>query len=269
MTTTDPKTAWKERLWFFYRLLARLRLAVSPEAIHTTPTGARFYINRHSYVERLIESGGFEQARVAYLCELLVPGDVFLDIGANIGFFTVLAARCGASVRAFEPDPLNYQRLLRNVKLNGFSAAQVEAHPWALGRESGEVLLHRPLTDNYGRSSIIAQESPDGMPVPLRRLDDLLRSFDSRYVVKVDVEGAELQVLEGATGVLDRMKPGSWWLVEVHRGAGVEVEAVAGLFTRHGYRVSFLDDATGKVVLAAPDDGDVLLLAEKLDVLSS
>jgi FkbM family methyltransferase len=254
---------WKQRFWFLYRLLARLRLLLSPETVYTAPSGERYFISRFSYVERQIARGEFEETRATYLRRRLGPGDAFFDIGANIGFFTVLAARCGASVRAFEPDPANYERLLRNVRLNDFGPAQVETHPCALGQESGHVLLSRPLTDNYGRSSTVASHSPDAIRVPLRRLDDLLHAFPSRCVVKIDVEGAELKVLDGAVAALDRMPAGSLWLVEVHTGAGIQPDAVAERFRRFGYRVSFFDDATGNI-LADPGAGhDILLLAER------
>jgi len=269
MKFVDRRKVWKQRFWFFYRLAAYLRLKLSPETIYTTSSGACFYISRYSYVERLIQKGEFEKTRAAFLREILARGDVFLDIGANIGFFTVLAAQCGASVKAFEPDPLNYRRLLRNIKLNGLNSAQVETRPWGVGRESGKALLHRPLTDNYGMSSIVSNQSPDGMGVPVRRLDDLVSSFDSRYVIKVDVEGAELQVLQGAMGVLPQMKVGSLWLVEVHRGAGVDANSVVDHFKRHDYRIDYFDEETGKKVPAVQGIGDILLLAEKLPALHS
>ena len=116
----------------------------------------------------------------------------------------------------------------------------VVAHHSALGQTSGDVLLRRPLTDNYGRSSIVADNSPDGIRVPLKRLDDVLALSDQCYVVKVDVEGAELQVLDGALTTLDKMKVGSFWLVEVHVGGGVDVKAVADRFLKFGYVISRL-----------------------------
>ncbi len=262
MSTVDPKESWKQRFWFIYRFLARLRMTLSRDTIHLGPSGERYYVNHYSFVERMIKQGEFENKRAAYLHDLLTSEDVFVDIGANIGFFTVIAAQAGATVHAFEPDETNYQRLLRNLKLNGFKEPQVKTYRCALSDKSGHATLYRSLTDNYGRVSLVSEKSPDGYEVPLRRLDDILTSFDQRYVVKVDVEGAEVLVLDGALGMMVKIRPGSLWLVEVHLTAGVQVAMVAERFTRFGYAVSFFDDVTGKTLTEAPPNRDILLLAE-------
>jgi len=138
-------------------------------------------------------------------------------------------------------------------------------YPCALGSASGSVALRRPLTDNYGRASIVSDQSPDSIRVSLCRLDDILVSFSTRCIVKIDVEGAELQVLDGALSMLERMKEGSLWLVEVHVGAGVSVDAVAARFRRFDYRISYFDDTTGALVAREEPGRDVLLLAERLE----
>lgn len=264
MNHADHDAGWKSRPTILYRFLARLRMLLSRETTYTSPFGERYFINRYSYVERMIQGGDFEKARAAYLRSRIAPNDVFLDIGANIGFFTVLASRCGATVHAFEPDPANYRRLLRNVKLNGFGEGRMKTYPCALGDTSGRAELYRPLTDNYGRSSIVANQSPDAIRVSLRRLDDIPIPFSARCIVKIDVEGAELQVLDGALATLEKLKENSLWLVEVHVGAGVQVEAVAARFRPFGYRISYFDDATGNIVASANPGQDVLLLAKKI-----
>lgn len=263
MNPAEIKADWKQRLWFLYRLAARLRFLITAEATHVSPSGERYRINRYSFVERMIKNGTYEKMRASYLRGHLTPADVFVDIGANIGFFTVIAAHRGASVHAFEPDPMNYQRLVRNVKLNGFSETQVKTYPCALGGESGYAVLHRPLSDNYGMASIVGAPAPDGIRVPLRRLDDVLKPFPSRCVIKIDVEGAELQVLDGAESFLAKMKGGSLWLVEVHDEVGVEISSVAGRFRSRGYLVSYFDDTTGEITPRVPAGSDILLLAER------
>ena len=246
-----------------YRFLARLRMGLTSETIHIGTAGARYHINRHSYVERLIATGEFEKARAAFLCERLGPDDIFIDIGANIGFFSVLAVRLGAQVQAFEPEPNNFYRLQRNIKLNGFNPDQIAVFNCALGNTSGEVCLNRPLSDNYGRATIGFMEAADAVKVPLQRLDTMLKPNKTRYVVKIDVEGAELQVLEGADSLMDKMKTGSLWLVEVHTGCGVKASAVAEKFLHHGYGVSYFDDAIGRIVPDAPKGQDVMVVAER------
>jgi len=233
------------------------------DRIYESAEGERYFINRYSFVERCISEGGFEKTRAAFLRKQLGPGDIFIDIGANIGLFTILAARRGATVEAFEPAPFNYERLERNIQLNHFRAGQVASHPCALGNSSGEVTLRRPLNDNYGMASIVARHAPDGIRVPVRRLDDALCVSARRYVVKVDVEGAELQVLEGAKATLGKMKSGSLWLVEVHVTEGVEVDSVAECFRQLGYAVTYFNDETGEITRQAEPGTDPLLLAQR------
>ena len=264
MTSRVPKPGWKERLWFLYRFLARMRMFFAGDRIHETPEGERYFVNRYSYVERCISEGGFEKTRAAFLRAQIGPEDLFLDIGANIGLFTILAARREARVESFEPDPFNRRRLRRNIQLNGFNEKLVVVHPVALGNATGQITLNRPLTDNYGMASIISSYAPDGIQVPLQRLDDILTVTSQRYLVKMDVEGAELQVLEGAKVSLEKMKEGSLWLVEVHVTDGVELHAVEARFQQAGYEVSYLDDETGEIKKQAQPGMDVLLLARRI-----
>jgi len=212
MTTNRQKT-WKENLWVLYRFLARLRMLVVRDRVYESPEGDRYWINRYSYVERCISEGGFEKRRVAFLRSQLEPKDVFIDIGANIGLFTIIAGRRGSRIEAFEPDSLNRARLLRNLQLNRFSDEQIKVHDCALGSETGEVTLRRPLSDNYGRSSIVTIDSPDGVRVPLRRFDEV-----------VSLSPDQRQVLDGARESLQKMKAGSLWIVEVHESEGGQAQ---------------------------------------------
>jgi FkbM family methyltransferase len=264
MNTGAPNNTWKEKLWILYRFLARLRMVLSGDRIHETPEGERYYVNQYSYVERCIAEGGFEKTRATYLRAQLSPQDVFVDIGANIGLFTIMAGRRGTAVVVFEPDPFNCERLRRNIKLNGLNESRTIVHRTALGDTTGQIKLHRPLNDNYGMASVVSKYAPDGIQVPLRRLDDMLTLSDRRYVVKVDVEGAELQVLDGARATLEKMKPGSLWMVEVHVSDGVDLNAVTERFQKAGYDLSYFDDATGKIETQPPaGDSDVVLLAQR------
>lgn len=263
MKATVWNDAWRARLWFLYRFLARARMLSAGDRLYENPEGERFWINPYSFVERCIGEGGFEKTRAAYLRNLLNENDVFIDIGANIGLYTVLAARRGALVIAFEPDPFNYKRLVRNIGLNRFRENQVTLHSCALGKETGEVTLRRPLNNNYGMASMVTRHAPDGVEVPLRRLDDLLKVSGQRYIVKMDVEGAELQVLEGARASLEKMREGSLWLVEIHQPDGVEVHRVADHFQRHGYEVSYFDDEAGEIVAHVPPVEEPLLVARR------
>ena len=135
--------------------------------------------------------------------DLAVPGAAVVDVGANIGWFTVIASRLvGASghVFAVEPEPKNLRLLRRNVARN--RCANVTVLPHAAGVERRAVLFRSP--DNQGDHRLeIASERPDGVAVTVRPLDALLaRNKRPIGVVKMDTQGSESEVLRGMPATL-------------------------------------------------------------------
>lgn len=152
----------------------------------------------------------------------LRPGDAFVDVGANVGFYSLLASSVngGSPVLALEPHPLASQRLRENAVLNSFSNIRVQAA--AAGQDSGTAHLTVNLVDQ-NRISTALDDSGPTITVPIVTLDAELanQNIDAADVrlVKVDTEGFEARVLSGARSLLDT-HPGPAWLVEV-AGLGV------------------------------------------------
>lgn len=171
-----------------------------------TPDGLRLDLDLATYPDNCMAVGLYELDTTRLLRQLLRPGGHFVDGGANLGYFTVLAARrVGAAGRvdAFEPDPANRRRLLDHVALNRV-ADRVRVHDAALSDRAGSLRLHHPdpARANHGQSSLFAELAPGGtsFDVPLVRLDEVLdRAPD---LLKLDVEGAELMALRGAARLL-------------------------------------------------------------------
>ncbi|MFM9448330.1 FkbM family methyltransferase [Streptomyces acidiscabies] len=148
----------------------------------------------------------------AALCDLLGPGDVFYDIGANVGFYTVLGARRvgpEGHVYSFEPLPENVAALRRNA---GFSRwPNVSVLEYALADRSGPAMLTPAGEPFWARLSTLPP--PPGaraaIPVSCRSVDELVRGGQIAlpHVVKIDVEGAELGVLRGMAGTLRTARP--------------------------------------------------------------
>jgi len=247
-----------------YRLLSKIRLFFSLDKIVFVGSKSRIFCNPHSYVERLIASGLYEAKRRDFLCSLLYDNIIFVDIGANIGFYTILAAEQVNCVFAFEPDPINFRRLLRNIELNKYES-KVRTSFFALGNSNGKANLSRPLTDNFGMASLVTLPSSDSVEVKLCKLDEIPIPFTKfPSVIKIDVEGFELEVLCGSTSALANVQSGSKWIVEVHVGAGISVSSVVDLFDSNLYTVEFFSDTTGRLV-ALPSDGiDIWLVATKI-----
>lgn len=142
-------------------------------------------------------TGRYERELQRFLRDTLRPGDVFYDVGAHHGFFSLAAARLGASVYAFEPVEANLRRLQRNIELNG---ADVEVVAAAVSDAAGRLGLAR------GKSSAQWRTEP-GDEVTSVTLDDFARNHPAPRVVKIDVEGAELRVLRGAERLLREHRP--------------------------------------------------------------
>lgn len=143
-----------------------------------------------------IYCGLHEVADMAFFMHLLREGDLFLDIGANIGSYTLLASKvCGSDSIAFEPDPLTFSRLEANIEVNDLSL-KVHAHRMALFDRCGEI--------NFsvgGDTTNHIIEGEGGQTVRCERLDDILKGR-SPTAIKIDVEGAEIAVLRGAKQTL-------------------------------------------------------------------
>jgi FkbM family methyltransferase len=176
----------------------------------------------------------------AVLAESLASGDVFFDIGANVGFFTLIAARLVSArghVYAFEPNPAARAVLERSAMVNGFGD-RVSVLPWALGNGSGRAKL-------MTKDVLTAHLAPDGdLPVEVRALDDL--DVPTPDLVKIDVEGYEEMVLEGMTRVLTEGAP--TLVVETHETPTQIPEMLAAA----GYGVTWLKGAGMPHLLACP-----------------
>ncbi|MCK2183511.1 FkbM family methyltransferase [Halomonas getboli] len=125
-------------------------------------------------------------------------GGVAIDVGAYTGLYAIIAARLGAKVLALEPNPAAIARLRENVAANGVA---VECHPAAASDRTGAArFVGRP-----GLGLTSAGRIVPGTGVPTLRLDDL--ELDDVRAIKVDTEGHECQVIEGAAETIARFRP--------------------------------------------------------------
>lgn len=164
---------------------------------------------KDAYVGRsLIFYGEYSEGEVEIFAELVKPGDTVLEVGSNIGAHTVpLAQMAGAegAVYAVEAQRLAYQTLCGNVALNAL--ASVKAFHAAAGAEAG--MIGVPMLDpwrdqNFGGLELGAEDA-SFEAVPVVKIDDWL--LQDLALLKVDVEGMELDVLRGARSTIERVRP--------------------------------------------------------------
>lgn len=157
--------------------------------------------------------GFYEPNEIEFLRRTLRPAQVFVDAGANVGYYTAVAAgivgRSGV-VHAFEPVPWLYGRLQHLAEQARASGFQIHAHQAALADTRGQTTIWVSRTSNIGWSTIVpglmdAAEVKECYEVPCLRLDEHFRRAHRRppTMVKIDVEGAEVVVLRGMAGLFE------------------------------------------------------------------
>ena len=194
-------------------------------------------IGRHLYKYRRYEP---EVARCLMDHVRFEAGDVVLDVGANIGWYSLLIeklARVPLDILALEPDPDNFALLAENVRNNG--CRMVTPIQAAAGPEPTRQLLYRYAKGNAGRHSLLPIHEGIPVSVDTLRLDQVWqqRGFGSRVLrlIKIDVEGYELQALQGAGQLLARCQ---WLLAEYSPGfmrrGGIQPAELVSLLEGHG-----------------------------------
>lgn len=177
-----------------------------------------YYFKASSYSDFNFMGGRHESFQDKYMDETLQDGSIFIDVGAHLGRFTLLGARLVGEkglVVALEPDYHVFQRLLENLELNNLQ--NVIALPIAASNRNFLARFRLSTTSgwssltNMHKETVLAEVS-----IPAFTLDTLVESLRLERVdiVKIDVEGAEDEVLEGAVKLLDTFKPAL--LIEVH-----------------------------------------------------
>ncbi len=191
-----------------------------------------------------LRSGNHELAVQRTLRRCLAPGQVFYDLGANLGVFTLLAARLvgpQGKVVAFEPEPDVADRLRRALERNSLSnVTVVEAAVWS---KSDSAVFQRSVgSPDQGVGRVANGLSGERcIVVQTLSLDDFARNAPTPNVIKCDVEGAEVEVFAGARALLSQHRPTV--ICEVH--SAENLGNLEGVFAAAGYKVTALEDETG------------------------
>lgn len=181
--------------------------------------------------------GQYELPIQAALVRELKTGSVFFDVGANAGFFTLLAAtRVGPSGKcvAFDPDGDNIESIREQSILNELSS--ILAVKEAVSDSVGHAWLHRSHAGDATAHIDEFKVTNESIRVPTTTLDAAAKAYGAPSLIKMDVEGAEGRALRGAVSLLEHHRPKL--LIEIHsRETADEIRA---LFCDHGYELTSL-----------------------------
>lgn len=203
--------------------------------------GAGLWVHLDPRFESCYLERSYEAEVTRALLAHLAPGGVFYDVGAHIGLFSLIAARhlagCGC-VFAFEPDPVNFQRIEEHASRNGIDSIHVVTKAvWSSG---GRMRFLRDTAQSSRNRGSLTEESfgdESAIEVETISLDDFAHAHEPPTVIKIDVEGAEAHVLGSCRDVLSANRPVI--VCEIHNEDACQ--SVTKLLRRYGYAIEWLE----------------------------
>jgi FkbM family methyltransferase len=178
-----------------------------------------------------------ECAVLEYIRTRLRPGDCFVDAGANIGFYTIAGAKAvglSGTVIAVEMVKGTADILRDHIRLN--AAGAIRVIEGALSTREGDIAAASMPSGSYGQASISVSDKGETFEVRTTTFNSVLRDVPSVRLIKMDIEGAELEALKGSTGALERVE--AIIFEHVHTRDFEEIHAV---LTSHGFSIDRLD----------------------------
>lgn len=218
------------------------------ELVGQTVFGAKMRLTLPDSIQtKIFLTGTWEPSITKFISSTLRLGDIFVDIGANVGYYSLLASKIvgnAGKVYAFEASPSIFRRLADNASMN--NAKNIVLHHVAVSNSAGECTIWISPEGNLGHSTIIDNVAlADGHKkeslvrcdtlAALMPVDDLLQA----RIIKIDIEGAERYAIEGILQHLPDFSPSTEWLVEMSPdfspGGAADVEWIFEKFVAAGY----------------------------------
>lgn len=171
--------------------------------IHQWVNGAKFHVRAgETGLTQNIYTGLQEFEDMGFLLHFIRPGDLFVDVGANAGSYTILASAArGADAYAIEPVPATFERLRKNISLNGLDA-RVKCLNIGVGNKGGTIRFTSRL-DTVNHVLARGEDEKDSIAVDILPLDSVIGA-ERLVLMKIDVEGYETPVIAGAKQILQR-----------------------------------------------------------------
>lgn len=229
--------------------------------------GKPFTVNLRDTVVsfQILVSKKYETFETSLFRKLIVPGAHVVDVGANIGFFTVLfgeVAGNGGRILAIEPEPNNARLLRKNVSDRDLLRT-VEIAQTAVGDSTGTASLHKASSGNQGDHRLYASQGPgaaaETIEVPIARIDDLVAGWPHVDFIKMDIQGFEPYALTGMSQTLasntNVVLFSEFWPFGI-RGAGCEPRAYLQGLRDRGFAVWELREESGTLTKLDPAEDE-------------
>jgi FkbM family methyltransferase len=203
---------------FYPWIYKSLYSSIESEILVKTPYNFYMYINYNNWLEREIANGLYEKEYLEYFYSILGEDDIIIDIGANIGIFSILASKKVKSglIFSFEPVGINYKRMLRNIEVN--SIQNIKTFNLGLSNQNETLDINVPKQDP-GESTLSPKTCTklflkNDQKISIEKAKFIL--FDQFFeehmlkkvdIIKIDVEGAEYKVLKGMKNTLISHNP--------------------------------------------------------------
>lgn len=221
------------------------RFKESIKTDHTFIDGFEMYLDKKDSLDLSVDDS-YDEFDREILRQIVHPGDHVIDLGANIGFYTLTLARLvgpEGRVYAFEPSPENFALLSRNVQCNGFQAVTLVQK--AVSNKNGKAQLFLCDTNAGDHRIFEAREDRQAVAIETVTLDDFFRdSSEDLHLIKMDIQGAEGMALEGMQGLLSRSRRLSimmeFWPQGLVR-CGADPGKVLDLLHSLGFQLKVLD----------------------------
>lgn len=274
--TQKSQSIFKFIGWQFYKRLFNryIDIQLLPEV------KIRCYPDSYS-ASTALYCGLYDYHEMNFLLRYLRESDSFIDIGANVGVYTLLAASKIKSglIYSFEALPKNFTRLEENLKLNQLH--QVKPYCLAISDSTGSITLNlaegdsmpfitpEVTTAELPQNSVNATRSPKQIKVPTDTLDNILKnnSIANLTLAKMDIEGAEILALKGATSLLQQKRPHVWILeiLERENQFGYQKQDILNLLQNYGYSLYNYNADTNllkSITLDGKQSNNVLAIAD-------
>lgn len=256
------KNTFIRRTWvFWYSHLAR-----NVEPVWLPDLGVKMLIDPANSSSLQMLQGKFDPLSADLLIRIVREGMVVVDLGAHIGYCTLIAAKAvgeKGKVFAFEPEPNNYASLLRNIQVNEFK--NIVPVPKAVSNYNGVAELFVPPYSRLVSRMYAREKGWESIPIETTTLDSFFSDKDCRIdLIKIDIEGAEVTALEGMANILEKnqsLRIITEFYPNLLRMAGSSPEGYLGKLMEYGFKLYHINEQ-GKTLAPVFSVNDVMKMFE-------